>query len=134
LNSGSALGKGVGPLLISKKNIRYSPDNTYLPDRQVQQSTIAIPGINTTANLLLSFAFPNAKKKFPMIFSAIENAVLEAKNDLGVIIHENRFTYQQRGLHKVLDLRVEPTPLPEKPGFNGFVLNSNIFNLNVTIS
>ena len=97
LNAGSALGKGVGPLLITKKNIQYSTED-------VENSTIAIPGENTTANLFLSFAYPQAKKKTPMIFSAIEDAVLQGKTDLGVIIHENRFTYQQKGLHKVADL------------------------------
>jgi 1,4-dihydroxy-6-naphthoate synthase len=102
LNTGSALGKGVGPLLISK----YDPDSyrERSPEYEIDEKTIAIPGINTTANLLLSFAFPDAKKKMPMIFSAIEDAVLGGKTDLGVIIHENRFTYQQKGLHKVVDL------------------------------
>ena len=97
LNAGSALGKGVGPLLITKSNVQYSTE-------EVENSTIAIPGENTTANLLLSFAYPHAKKKKSMIFSAIEDAVQQEKTDLGVIIHENRFTYQQRGLHKVADL------------------------------
>lgn len=97
LNAGSALGKGVGPLLISK----YTAENT---DSAITNQSIAIPGINTTANLLLSFAFPAATNKIPMIFSAIEDAVLTGKTDLGVIIHENRFTYQQKGLHKVMDL------------------------------
>lgn len=97
LDAGSALGKGVGPLLIAKENVQYSMLN-------VQQSTIALPGVNTTANLLFSFAFPGAQDKKFMIFSAIENAVLNAGTDLGVIIHENRFTYQQKGLHKVMDL------------------------------
>lgn len=97
LNAGSALGKGVGPILISK----YAADNT---DSAIINQSIAIPGINTTANLLLSFAFPAATNKIPMIFSAIEEAVLTRKTDLGVIIHENRFTYQQKGLHKVMDL------------------------------
>ena len=97
LNSGSALGKGVGPLLISKKNIQYLSE-------EIQQSTIAIPGINTTANLLLSFAFPDTNKKQPMVFSEIENAVLSGRTDLGVIIHENRFTYQAKGLHQIIDL------------------------------
>lgn len=97
LNAGSALGKGVGPLLISK----YTAENT---DSAITNQSIAIPGINTTANLLLSFAFPAAINKIPMIFSAIEEAVLTGKTDLGVIIHENRFTYQQKGLHKVMDL------------------------------
>ncbi len=95
LQSGSALGKGVGPLLISKK------DN---PAPDVKNSRIAIPGFNTTANLLLSFAYPDATLKTPMIFSAIEEAVISGETDLGLIIHENRFTYQDKGLHKVLDL------------------------------
>ena len=96
LNSGSALGKGVGPLLISK-NIQYSTDN-------IQRSSIALPGMNTTANLLFSFAYPKALNKKFMIFSAIENSVLNEETDMGVIIHENRFTYQQKGLHKIVDL------------------------------
>jgi len=97
LNAGSALGKGVGPLLISK----YPKESI---DSAISNQSIAIPGINTTANLLLSFAFPAATNKIPMVFSAIEDAVLSGKTDLGVIIHENRFTYQQKGLLKVMDL------------------------------
>ena len=97
LNAGSALGKGVGPLLISKEKFKSGNNN-------IDQKSIAIPGLNTTANLLLSFAFPDAKEKIPMIFSSIEDSVLSGKTELGVIIHENRFTYQQRDLHKVLDL------------------------------
>jgi len=95
LNSGSALGKGVGPLLITK------PENK---DADVSQKTIALPGINTTAHMLFSFAYPEAKNKEFMIFSGIEDAVLNDKTDMGVIIHENRFTYQQKGLHKITDL------------------------------
>lgn len=95
LNSGSALGKGVGPLLIGKKMVDIG---------DVEHCTIAIPGENTTANFLLSFAFPSVKNKIPFLFSDIEDAVLEEKVDLGVIIHENRFTYQQKGLHKICDL------------------------------
>jgi len=97
LNSGAALGKGVGPLLISKQNIQHSTFN-------IQQATIALPGRNTTANLLFSFAYPEAKNKKHMIFSEIEESVLNEQTELGVIIHENRFTYQQKGLHKVTDL------------------------------
>lgn len=95
LDAGSALGKGVGPLLISK----YPLDTAAVP-----AAKIAIPGMNTTANLLLRFAFPDAQRKEPMLFSAIEDAVLKEQVHLGLIIHENRFTYQQKGLHKVLDL------------------------------
>jgi len=97
LNSGAALGKGVGPLLISKHSIQHSTFN-------FQQATIALPGKNTTANLLFSFAYPSAKNKKHMIFSAIEESVLNEQTELGVIIHENRFTYQQKGLHKITDL------------------------------
>ena len=102
LNSGSALGKGVGPLLITKSpKINTSTANFW---EIVSDSSIAIPGLHTTANLLLSFAFPDAIHKAPMIFSEIEEAVCKGEADLGVIIHENRFTYQQKGLHKALDL------------------------------
>jgi len=96
LNSGSALGKGVGPLLISKE--------VKDPTSEIEDLTVALPGAHTTANLLFSFAYPNALNKKFMVFSAIEEAVLSGKTDLGVIIHENRFTYQQRGLSKVKDL------------------------------
>jgi 1,4-dihydroxy-6-naphthoate synthase len=95
LNSGSALGKGVGPLLIGKKMVDIG---------DVEHCTIAIPGENTTAHFLLNFAFPTVGKKVPTLFSEIEEAVLQGKVDLGVIIHENRFTYQQKGLHKICDL------------------------------
>ena len=97
LDSGSALGKGVGPLLITK-------NKNQLTESEVNHATVALPGKNTTANLLFSFAYPQAVKKQFIIFSGIEDAVLSSKTDLGVIIHENRFTYQQKGLNKVIDL------------------------------
>ncbi len=96
LHAGSALGKGVGPLLISK-------DPAITLD-SVKNRSIAIPGLNTTANLLLGYAFPQAWNKKIMVFSEIENAVLSGYAELGVIIHENRFTYQQKGLYKLVDL------------------------------
>ena len=96
LNSGSALGKGVGPLLISKEKTSFD---------EVNDCTIAIPGENTTAHLLFSQAFPNAKKKIFKRYDEIENFVLDAGDkSLGVIIHENRFTYFDKGLQKVVDL------------------------------
>jgi len=95
LNSGAALGKGVGPLLISKNKTH---------ETAIEESSIALPGENTTANLLFSFAYPEAKKKIFMRFDKIENAVLSGEADTGVIIHENRFTYQEKGLHKITDL------------------------------
>lgn len=96
LNSGGALGKGVGPLLISKTvdDGRWTADN----------KTIAIPGENTTAHLLFSLAYPNAKNKIFKVFNEIEDAVLNEEVDAGVIIHENRFTYHLKGLHKIVDL------------------------------
>jgi 1,4-dihydroxy-6-naphthoate synthase len=97
LNAGSALGKGVGPLLISKDARTFSAAD-------VNDSLVALPGVNTTANLLFSFAYPQAIQKKYMLFSTIENAVLNGDTALGVIIHENRFTYQDKGLHKVMDL------------------------------
>jgi len=96
LESGGALGKGVGPLLIAKKSIT---DLT-----SIDQMNIAVPGINTTAHMLFSLAFPHAKKKQFLVFHEIEQAVIDGKVDAGVIIHENRFTYQERGLVKIMDL------------------------------
>lgn len=97
LNSGSALGKGVGPILITDSTQEISEDD-------INQGSIALPGIHTTANLLFTFAYPNAIDKQFMLFSAIETALINKEVDFGVIIHENRFTYQQKGLHKVKDL------------------------------
>ncbi len=95
LHSGSALGKGVGPLLVSKKPLNIA---------DIDNFKIAIPGFNTTANLLLSLAFPNARNKTEMVFSDIEGGVLNGEYDAGLIIHEGRFTYQSKGLTKLIDL------------------------------
>ena len=103
LNSGSALGIGVGPLLISSFT---------LPSPAVKQCTIAIPGKNTTAHVLFSLAYPDAHNKVFLRYDEIENFVLGNKGSLdniqavklGVIIHENRFTYQDKGLVKQTDL------------------------------
>ena len=99
LTSGGALGKGVGPLLV------YKEDNTR-PEGKPDASTmrVAIPGVNTTAHLLFSLAFPNVTNKEYLVFNEIENAVLNGKVDAGVIIHENRFTYANKGLSKWMDL------------------------------
>lgn len=95
LTAGGALGMGVGPLLVSAKPISTE---------EVDPLTIALPGMHTTAHMLFSLAFPNAKNKKFMVFSDIEEAVLTGKVDMGVIIHENRFTYAERGLTKIMDL------------------------------
>lgn len=103
LHSGSALGKGVGPLLISGDPL---PKSGSVPN--IDDYTIAIPGENTTAHLLFQLAFPGAKKKIFKVFNEIEDFLTVVPppqtRTAGVIIHENRFTYQKKGLHKWLDL------------------------------
>ena len=95
LNSGSALGFNCGPLLVK---------NAKSEIQDIDTASIAIPGKYTTANFLLSLAFPNAKNKKEVLFSDIEEAVLSHKVDAGLLIHENRFTYQEKGLEKIIDL------------------------------
>jgi 1,4-dihydroxy-6-naphthoate synthase len=95
LDSGSALGHRNGPLLISKRII----DPAELPSAR-----IAIPGKYTTANLLYSIAWPESLNKKEYLFSDIEDAVLRDEVDAGLIIHETRFTYYKKGLHKIADM------------------------------
>ena len=95
LDAGSALGNNCGPLLVA----RAPMDTT-----AIESARIAIPGKMTTANFLLSLAYPNARDKHETLFSDIEDAVLHGEADAGLIIHENRFTYQQKGLVKLVDL------------------------------
>ena len=92
LSSGSALGSGCGPLVISKKK------------QLTEQMKVAIPGELTTANLLFSLCFTQIKNKIVMPFDKIIEAVSSGQVDAGVIIHESRFTYQKMGLQKVKDL------------------------------
>lgn len=95
LRSGSALGRNCGPLLISRE---------ILSEEKINSAKIAIPGKFTTANFLLGLAYPSAHKKEEVLFSEIENKVLQGQYDAGLIIHENRFTYQDKGLKKIIDL------------------------------
>ncbi len=95
LNAGSALGNNCGPLLVAK-----SP----MSKAAIENATIAIPGKYTTANFLLSLAYPNATNKKEVVFSDIEDSVVRGSTDLGLIIHENRFTYTEKGLVKIMDL------------------------------
>lgn len=93
LTSGGALGRGVGPLLISG-----------VPgDADIEERAIAIPGEHTTAHRLFKIFYPGARNKVFMRYDRIEDFVA-SKKGLGVIIHESRFTYRSRGLHKVADL------------------------------
>lgn len=95
LDAGSALGNNCGPLLVAR---------TPMADAAINTARIAIPGKLTTANFLLSLAYPEARDKTELIFSDIEDAVVDGRFDAGLIIHENRFTYQQKGLVKLVDL------------------------------
>lgn len=102
MNSGSALGRGVGPLLIKPGDI-LSKKSAAIGLSTAQTFPVAIPGENTTAHLLFSLACPAAKNKIFLRYDKIEDFVLQGKG-LGVIIHENRFTYQDKGLAKITDL------------------------------
>jgi len=116
LDSGSALGRNCGPLLIKTPSTILT-----------SESKIAIPGKYTTANMLLSIASPEYTNKVETLFSEIENDILSGKADAGLIIHENRFTYQGKGLEKVQDLGEfweEETGLPIPLG--GIVVNRNL--------
>jgi 1,4-dihydroxy-6-naphthoate synthase len=97
LDAGSALGRNCGPLLISRRQIAVD-------EAGAGSLRIAIPGKYTTANLLLGYAFPRALDKTELLFSDIEGAVLDGRYDAGLIIHENRFTYEAKGLKKIIDL------------------------------
>jgi 1,4-dihydroxy-6-naphthoate synthase len=95
LDAGGALVYGSGPLLIAKRSIDKS---------EFRNSRIAIPGKYTTANLLFSIAWPEAKNKKEYLFSEIEGILLSDKADAGLIIHETRFTYRKKGLIKLADM------------------------------
>jgi len=118
LDSGSALGLRNGPLLISRRVI----DPAYL-----NEARIAIPGKFTTANLLFSIAWPEAKNKAEYLFSDIADALLKDEVDAGLIIHETRFTYVKKGLIKIADLgeyweKLTGLPIP----LGAIVINRNI--------
>ena len=108
LQSGAALGSNAGPLLISRIPLTLA---------DLTGKLIGIPGKNTTANLLLSLAAPQLTNKVEMLFSDIEKAIADGRIAAGLIIHESRFTYQQKGLFKVADLgefweRKTQSPIP----------------------
>jgi len=122
LDAGSALGFGVGPLLISKNQFNESE----LQASNVQLK-VGIPGKFTTANFLLGIAYPHLLNKQELVFSEIESALLNEEIDLGLIIHENRFTYQDKGLTKIVDLgdyweKLTGCAIP----LGGIVINRNL--------
>lgn len=95
LSAGSALGYGCGPLIIAQQP---------LTDQQIIDGPVAIPGEQTTAHLLFRLRHPGATNKDFVLFSEIENRILTGEAQAGVIIHENRFTYTQKGLVLIEDL------------------------------
>lgn len=97
LDAGGALGLGVGPLLVS----HHCAD---ISELDPASAIIALPGAYTTAHLLFHLSYPSFQKKIFMPFHLIEEAVLSGEVHAGVIIHENRFTYAERGLKKLADL------------------------------
>lgn len=95
LNSGSALGRGCGPILVKKKG-RKVPD--------LENCRIAVPGLLTTANLLLQIYAGVRLNPVPVRYDLIAGKLIQEEADLGLIIHEERFTYQDKGLEIVQDL------------------------------
>lgn len=95
LRSGGALGRGCGPLVVAREPFSRAA---------LAEKRIAIPGRNTTANLLLRLYAPGAAPGIEMVYSEIMPAVERGEVDAGLIIHESRFTYPQHGLAKVVDL------------------------------
>ncbi len=125
LDAGSALGFGVGPLLISHKFNAETLAERLKTDPESLR--VGIPGKYTTANFLLGIAYPELQNKQELVFSEIENALLEDQIDLGLIIHENRFTYQDKGLIKIVDLgdyweKLTGCAIP----LGGIVINRNL--------
>jgi len=92
LNSGGALGRGCGPLVVQREK------------KKLQSGRIALPGLYTTASLLFKMAIPGDFEFVQMPFDQIMNAVTSGQVDAGVIIHESRFTYQRLGLQCLMDL------------------------------
>lgn len=95
MDSGAALGRGNGPLLVRRAG-------STAPIRHV-----AVPGLHTTANALVERLFADIEQRTPLLFSTIAEAVERGDYDAGVLIHEGRFVYAERSLELVVDLGVE---------------------------
>jgi 1,4-dihydroxy-6-naphthoate synthase len=95
LRSGGALGRGCGPLLVTRPGATLE---------QLQGGRIAIPGRRTTANLLLRLWRPELPPGAEMVYSEIMPAVVRGEADAGLIIHESRFTYASHRLVRMVDL------------------------------
>jgi 1,4-dihydroxy-6-naphthoate synthase len=95
LSSGSALGRGCGPLLVARGPLDLDKGDSL---------RVAIPGRLTTAALLFRLFLPACTNLVEMRFDTIMEAVRQGQVDAGVIIHESRFTYQEKGLVCLQDL------------------------------
>ncbi|MGE0091278.1 MAG: 1,4-dihydroxy-6-naphthoate synthase [Bacteroidia bacterium] len=104
LRSGSALGYGNGPLFVAKKDSEAFITNGPANMNRIFDNPVLIPGELTTASLLLKIAFPNITNTVPLVFSSIEQELLNGNFMSGVLIHEGRFTYKERGLELIADL------------------------------
>ncbi len=108
MDPGASMGKGYGPILVAREPI---------PEREIPQRVVAIPGSHTTASLLLRMYLPEEPPLIEVAFDKIPSAVLEGQADLGLLIHEGQITHPAMGLVKVLDLgecwqRETGLPLP----------------------
>lgn len=95
LSAGAALGRGVGPLVVGRDPRRLA---------ELSGCRIAVPGVRTTAFLLLRLFGPQDLDVVEMRFDRILGAVSRGEVDAGLIIHESRFTYRDSGLSEVADL------------------------------
>ncbi len=95
LRSGAALGRGVGPLVVAREAGSLE---------EVARARIAVPGLETTAFLLLRLAAPELGEVVELRYDRILGAVVAGEVDAGLIIHESRFTYAEHGLLSVADL------------------------------
>jgi len=95
LRSGGALGRGCGPLVVAKSGTSMDV---------LKGKRIAVPGMYTTAQLLLTLYGEGYDNVVPMQFDRIMDSVISGETDAGLVIHEGRFTFEARGLHKVIDL------------------------------
>lgn len=134
LNSGSALGRGCGPIVVGKQKASHDA---------ICKAKIAVPGIYTTACLLLRLWLKKILELMPMEFSKIPEAVAAGDVDFGVIIHETRFTFARFGLVACQDLgqwweKTTDLPIPlgcivaKKSLGTGLLQQiSNVFNISV---
>jgi 1,4-dihydroxy-6-naphthoate synthase len=95
LRAGAALGHGVGPLVVARETASLG---------DAAAGRIAVPGLDTTAFLLLQLAAPALGEVVEVRYDRILDAVASGEVDAGLIIHESRFTYQDHGLLRVADL------------------------------